>query len=289
MNKREIRAKSVSEKRTENSIEATERHVGKLEFYNTAETDNTSSMRTFVSSLVHYAGEDGFPTNFHFYITKNSTLKLTDSNKVISLKIPIIPIVWNINSRESIGSFVKKAKNPSEVSALYETMDPAERNAKISSYTDKIMTYITTELALRYVIAKRKGDKLIMKQIKNLKMMEDFDFELFEAIASDPKGLRHKADGHYLVFDNSGADEYVQISDEQSKLYPTYKTALDRYTSIREQFATLNTDIETFRTYDIEAAKSKQTVGGNSLLNKLRGRQVVADKSTKPSQPGDEE
>lgn len=289
MNKREIRAKSISEKRTENAMEATERHVSQLEFYNTAETDNTSSMSTFVSSLVHYAGEDGFPTNFHFYITKNSTLKLTDSNKVISLRIPIIPVVWNINSRESVGSFIKKAKNPSEVSAQYESMDSTERDNRINAYTDKIMTYITTELALRYILAKRNGDKLIMKQIENLKMMKGFDFDLFEAIASDPKGLRHKADGHYLVFDNSGTDEYVQISDKQSKLYSDYKNALDRYTSIREQFATLNSDIEAFRTYDIKAAKSKQTVGGNSLLNKLRGKQVVADKSTKPSQPGDEE
>ena len=287
--KREIRNKSVSQNRTENIFPATERHVGQAEFFNTSAVDNTSSMRTFVAGLVHYAGEDGFPTKFHFYLTKNRNMNLTDSNKLVSLRIPIIPVVWNINSRESVNSFIKNGKDPRTVSELYDSMDKAEKEQRIQQYTNKIMTYITTELALRYIVAKRNGDKLIMDQISELKMMEeqDFDFDLFEAIINNPKGLRHKTDGHFLVYDEKGKDVYVQISDVQSQKYPAYKDSLDKYCVIQKQFATLNNDIESFRNFDITESKTKQTIGGNSLFNKLRGKNVVAAK--KPLELGEEE
>ena len=286
--KREIRNKSVSQNRTENIFAATERHVGQAEFFNTSAFDNTASMRTFVSALVNYAGEDGFPTKFHFYLTKNRNMNLTDSNKLVSLRIPIIPVVWNINSRESVNSFIKNGKEPQKVAELYAAMDRDDKEQRIEQYTSKIMTYITTELALRYIVAKRNGDKLIMDQISELKMMQeqDFDFDLFEAIVNNPKGLRHKTDGHFIVYDEKGKDVYVQISDAQSQKYPAYKDSLDKYCVIQKQFATLNSDIETFRNYDITESKTKQTIGGNSLFNKLRGQNVVAAK--KPAEPGDE-
>ena len=287
--KRDLRNKSVSENRTEYIFPPEERHVGDAQFFNTVDIDNTSSISTFISALVNYAGEDGFPTKFHFYLTKNKNLNLTDSNKLVSLRIPIIPVYWNINSRESVNSFIKNGKDPCEVSKLYASMDSNEKNKRIDQYTSKIMTYITTELALRYIVAKRNGDKLIMKQISDLTMMKEqgFDFDLFEAIINNPKGLRHKTDGHFLVYDEKGKDVYVQISDEQSQKYPTYKDSLDKYCVIQKQFATLNNDIESFRTFDITESKTKQTIGGNSLFNKLRGKNVVAAK--KPVERGEEE
>jgi len=286
--KREIRNKSVSENRTEYVFKPSERYVGNTQFFNTIDIDNTSSMSTFISALINYAGEDGFPTKFHFYLTKNRNMNLTDSNKLVSLNIPIIPVIWNINSRESVNSFIKNGKNPREVSKLYASMSDEEKNQRIEQYTSKVMTYITAELALRYIVAKRNNDKLIMKQISSLKMMQDqdFDFDLFEAIISNPKGLRHKSSGHFIVYDENGKDVYVQISDEQSQKYPAYKDSLDRYCIIRKQFATLNSDLETFKGYDISESKTKQTIGGNSLFNKLRGKNVVAAK--KPAEYGEE-
>ena len=119
-------------------------------------------------------------------------------------------------------------------------------------------------------------------------MMQDqnFDFNLFEAIINNPKALRHKTDGHFLVYDEKGKDVYVQISDAQSENYPIYRADLDRYCLIQKQFTTLNGDIETFRNYDINESKTKQTIGGKSLFNKLRGHDVVAAK--KPPEPGEE-
>lgn len=299
--KRETRNKTVSQNRTESIFKPTERYVGQAEFFNTSDIDNTAAMSIFVSALVNYAGEDGFPTHFHFYLTKNKNVNLTDSNKVVSLRIPIIPVVWNINSRESVNSFIKNGKEPKKVSELYDSMDRDEKEERISQYTSKIMTYITNELALRYIVAKRNGDKLIMDQISKLKIMQeqDFDFDLFEAIVNNPKGLRHKTDGHFIVYEEKGKDVYVQISDAQSQKYPSYKDSLDKYCVIQKQFTTLNSDIETFRTYDITESKTKQTIGGNSLLNKLKGKcGVVATKkpakqsdivtTIKPAEPGDE-
>lgn len=289
--KRELRKKSVSQTRTESLFKPSERVVGEIELFNTVDSDNTFAMNTYIAGLINYAGEDGIPSILHFYITKNKNTNLTDSNKVLSLKIPIIPMICNINSRESINSFIKNAKDPQTISSIYDCMDDKEKNQKIEQYTSKIMTYITTELALRYIVAKRNNDRLIMDQISKLKVMkeQDFDFALFEAIINNPKGLRHKTDGHYLVFENKGKEDYVQISDTQSQKYPIYKTMLDKYGPIQKQITSLNSDIETFRNYDINEHQTSRTIGGHSLLNKLRGNNVVSVKNVKPVELGEEE
>ena len=286
-NKRTQRTETVSRDRIANPNGAIERHVNQIEFHNTRISDGTFAMKTYIESLIDYAGQDGFPTSLHFYVTKNENHKLTDSNRVTELTIPIIPVLWNITSRESMNSFIKNSKSPEVVSANYQAMDPAEKERRIAQYTQKVMTYITTQLALRYLLAKKHGDKIIMKQIASMSIMKEqgFDFDLFEAIANNPKTLRRKKDGAYLVFDSATGEDLVLISDEQADKYAGYKDSLDKFGIIEKQFTTLNNDLETFRTYDISESKTNQTIGGHSLKNTMRGGTVVA---VKPSQPGEE-
>ncbi len=294
-NKREQRTQTISKDRTDSFINSTKRHINTIEFHNTATSDGTGSMRTYIEGLINFAGVDGFPTSFHFYVTKNKNPSLTDANKVIELTIPIFPVVCNVNSRESINSFIKNAGSPEVVKAMYEQMPPADINARITQYANKIMNYITTELALRYLVAKSNGDKIIMNQIRNLKVMkdQDFDFKLFEAIANNPKTMRRKKDGVYLVFENNGNEDLVAISDEQAQKYAGYKDAVDKFPAIERQFTSLNADIETYRLYDINESKIRGTIGNNSLKNKRRGDNVISDKTTPttstPSQPGSDE
>lgn len=287
-NKRAQRIETVEKNRIGTPVDILERRVNQIEFHNTRTSDGTFAMRTYVAGLIDFAGQDGVPTSLHFYVTKNENHKLTDSNCVTELTIPIIPVLWNITSRESINSFIKNARSPEAVAEQYKTMDPAEKERRIEQYTQKVMTYIKTQLALRYLLAKKHGDKIIMSQIANMSIMKDegFDFDLFEAIANNPKTLRRKKDGAYLVFDSASVEDLVLISDEQANKYAEYKDSLDKFGTIEKQFATLNKDLETFRTFDISESKTTSTIGGHSLKNTLRGGTVVA---VKPSQPGDEE
>ena len=286
-NKRTLRSETVSKNRTGNAAAAIKRPVDTIEFFNSRISDGTKSMRIYIEGLFDYASQDGYPKLIHFYVTKNDNHKLTESNSVIELTIPIMPVTCNINSRESINSFIKTAKSPAIVSQNYSEMDPAEREKRITQNTQKVMTYITTQLALRYLLAKRNNDKIIMKQIENMAIMKEqqFDFDLFEKIAHNPKTLRRKKDGSYLVFDIEDKEQLVPITDEQSSMYADYKDAIDKFPAIERQFTTLNSDIETYRTYDINESKTNHTIGGHSLKNIMRGSTVV---SVKQSQPGEE-
>lgn len=286
-NKRIQRSETVSKNRTGNEFSAIERPVDTIEFFNSRISDGTKSMPIYIAGLFDYASQDGYPKVIHFYVTKNDNHKLTASNSVVDLTIPIMPVTCNTSSRESINSFIKTAKSPAIVSQNYSEMDPAEREKRISQNTQKVMTYITTQLALRYLLAKKHNDKIIMNQISDMAIMKEqkFDFDLFEAIAHNPKTLRRKKDGAYLVFDANGQEALILITDAQADKYAEYKDSIDKFPTIEKQFTTLNSDIETYRFYDINESKTNHTIGGHSIKNKMRGSTVIA---VKPSQPGEE-
>lgn len=278
--KRSLRTKTVSDGRVKSFIRPATRVIRNIDFSNSASMDATSSMDIFLGGLVKYAGEDGIPASLHFYVTKNDNTNLTERNGVLELRIPVIPVAWNINSRESMNSFVRDAKNPESITEAYENMPVDERERRVDQYTSKIYNYIKTELAIRYLVAKNNKDKVIMNQIKNLSVMKEsnFDFELFEAITKNPKTLRHKAGNHYLVFDNNGNEDYVQINDNQAKIYSSYRENLDKYISTRKQFIELNNFLEAYRVHDIDEFERKQTIGAHSLNNIIRGGKVVSPK-----------
>ena len=292
-NKRDKRTETISKNRVDQTIEPVERPISYIDFFNSARSDGTSSFRPFIASTIDYAGIDGDAKKLHFYVTKNDNPNLTATNKVVEMTIPIFPVVCNINSRESVNSFIKNATSRKKICEAYENMNPEVREQRIAQYTDKVMSYITTELALRYLLAKVNNDKIIMKQISNMAIMREqgFDFKLFEAIANNPKTLRRKKDGAYLVFENKGSEDLVLISDEQADKYAGYKDAIDKFPAIETQFTTLNNDLEVYKNYDINQAKNANTVGGHSLKNKMRGSSVVVDKTTPaantPAQPGE--
>ncbi len=288
-NRRSQRSKTVSDGRIENYLRPYERVIRNLEFPCTATSDETSYMQIYLGAQVKYACEDGYPSVLHFFLTKNDNANITARNGLLDLQIPIIPVVWNINSRESLNSFIRDAKNPTETSEAYDNMPKEERDRRVNQYAEKIYNYIKTELAIRYLVAKGKGDKVVMNQIRNMKIMKEanFDFELFEAITKNPKTLRHKGGSHYLIFENNGQEDYVQISDAQAKIYPSYRENLDKYISTRAQFIELNKAVESYKTYDIDEFEGKQTIGNHSLSNIVRGGKVVTPvrkKTTKQSE-----
>ena len=284
-NIREQRLKTVSDGRIKNYFKPRKRVVRNLEFPCTATMDETSYMQIYLGAQVKFAGEDGYPSILHFYLTKNDNTNITARNGLLDLQIPIIPVLWNINSRESLNSFIRDAKEPKETSMAYENMEKAERDRRANQYAEKIYNYIKSELAIRYIIAKNKGDKVVMNQIRNMKIMKEanFDFELFEAITKNPKTLRHKGGSHYLIFDNNGQEDYVQISDAQAKIYSSYRENLDKYISTRTQFIELNKAIESYQNYDIDEFERKQTIGNHSLSNIVRGGKVVTPTRKKSS------
>ena len=264
--KKSKREEAISKNRINGNIPASERPIDTIEFFNTKSSDGTSSMKTYISSIIDYAGQNGFPTKLHFYVTKNDNKKLTDANCIIDLTIPIIPVLWSLKSRESINHFIRTAKNPSEVAKKYQEMDPAVKNQKIEEYTQKIITYITTELALRYVIANTNNDEATKKQISNMQILkeQEFDLKLFEAITYNPKEIKRKKDGTFLVFEIDGKFHNVAITQEQAAKYQTYREYLEKFGSIEKQFINLNNELETYKTYDINESKQVQTIGGHS-------------------------
>ncbi len=278
--KRSQRTKTVSDGRIEGFLKPLERVVRNADFPCTASIDQTSHMNIFLGGAVKFAAEDGYPTLLHFFVTKNNNANLTKANGILDLTIPIIPIVWNINSRESLNSFIRDAKVPAINAEAYENMPKDESERRIDQYAEKIYNYIKTELAIRYLVAKNHGDKIVMNQIKNMKIMNDcnFDFDIFEAITKGPKTLRHKGGNHYLIFDNNGKEDYVQISDTQAKIYPSYRENLDKYISTRKQFIELKNAIESYKTYDIDEFEQKHTIDSHSLNNVIRGGKVVSPK-----------
>lgn len=264
------------------------RPVYNIEFFNSQSNDGTKSMKTYISGLVDYTCEYGLPIHLHFYLTKNQNSNSTSRNNLLDLYIPILPIAWNINSRESVNSFIKNAKTPENTWEILGKMTDEEILKRQSQYTDKIISYITTELLIRYYIAKKHGDEIVANQIQNLNIIETskLDLDLTSAILDNPKCLRHKSGKHYLVYTTDNGENLVEISTEQAKDYSAYREILKKHHSTKEHFSFLNKAIESYKVQDIVDYRNTHTIESHSLNNKFRGNDVV---STQPKQPGENE
>ncbi len=265
-----------------------ERPIYNIEFFNSQSSDGTKSMKTYISGLVYFACESGLPIQLHFYLTKNQNPKSTSRNNLLNLYIPILPIAWNINSRESVNSFIKNAKTPANTWEILGKMTDEEILKRQSQYTDKIINYITTELLIRYYIAKKNGDEIVTNQIQNLNIIKDskLDLSLATAILDNPKCLRHKGGAHYLVYTSKNGEQLVEISDAQATNYSKYRTNLEKHNSAKKQFSFLNSALEAYKVHDIVDYRNTHTIESHSLNNRFKGNNVVA---TQQTQPGDEE
>lgn len=270
------------------------RFVKEVEFHNTANSDGTKSFRTFLSSLVYYTLSDKYPTRIHFYITKNANSKLSEANQILDLYLPIIPPIYDTSNESSLGSFVKNGPDFPETPS--ETI---ERRAE--KEIDRLMTYLTFELANRFLKAKKTGDKVIMNQIRNLSIMEDekFDFELYEIARDYPTKLVKTKSGYCLTSSIDPDQESTPITADQAEKYMFYKESLERHPSKKDSSGKPLTKVSArinellgklveYNEYPLTHSQRKNPYGTSQKNRKLSNGNIVEDRR-KPSQPGEDE
>lgn len=280
-----------NKKRLEDSIDSRfdsefppqKRMVRGVTIQNTATMDNTFKMDIAIGSHVMYASEESMPYSIHIYFTKNENSNLTNANKVLDLRLPIIPIIWDANNQLSLNKFLNEGGCKEEFIQKYKSIPKVQRDDMIDNYSDMLLDYLISELAMRYMDAKnygRKQDKIIMDQIKNLHVMENFDFELFELMLNNPnRRIVHKPtkNQHYIVIVNNNQSEIYNITEKQADAYPYYKSMIENYPKLQEKITKLNNYIDRYVNYDIDMFNQRTTIGSNSLSNTRRGGQVVAE------------
>ncbi len=227
-------------RRSNEEVLATKRVLRTHEFAVTRDADTTHSMETFLAGVVDYVSQDGIPTIFHFYLTKNGNMKLTDENGLLNLNIPMIPVAWNTASDKQLEDFKKSAVSTAEIKKRVQALNPAEYEIRVNQDTKKMYNFIRHELGNRYLIAKENADPKTMAIISKLDVMKDFDFDTLDA-------LNHRQTTH--------APQRVLLDYSD-------------YLKTKQKYMKLLRVMQEYRDYNITAAKNGYTVPSHSAKAK---------------------
>lgn len=261
------------------------RLVGFTQFNTSVTNDNTSHFRSFIKDSIQQAGERGYPSRIHFYITNNSNLNLTDKNKVLSKTLPIFPPLFNPDPNspslsKNNDTFVRYATSAASIQKSYHSLDPDARDSYIDESADLIMSYLLTELGTRYSIAKKYGDTKTMKQLKSLAMIkeENFSFEMFSLVLRHPNGLGQ--DSGRLFFTTQGEKGTIRhyLNDQQATNYYKHKQIKNKGEDGSEYAFNALDVIDRYEEYPIKKHLFDQGVGGYVV-----GKYSQSSDNTKPS------
>lgn len=242
---------------------ATERVLRTHEFAVTKKADTTQSMATFLRGVTSYVSEDGLPTIFHFYLTKNSNMGLTDKNGLLDLNIPIIPAAWNTDSAASMEDFKKNATSVAEIKKRVEATGEEKVDERTDRDARRMLNYIKFELGSRYLLAKKYRDQDTMDIISGLDMMKGFDYDLLELVQQNP----------LAAIEDKSVD--AKLTTEQQKRKYVYVNNFAVYVRTKEKYKRLLSTLEEYKYYDIEKAVQEQNVPHHSLFGRKTQKQTA--------------
>lgn len=269
----------ASNKNYDNTSELTDkRYVGHGLIANSKKSDGTSHLRTQLEALVTFAGEDGFPSKWDFYITNNHNIKLTDKNKLVSIQVPIVPPIFDPNPYDSnreanYNLFLFKNRslqeirdNPlgngynsvSDIKKAYESLSPEKREEYINSSADLLVSYILGEIGLRYIKARENNELETMRQLKGLKVLEEegFDLDMFDLVMRTPGGFEKQSNGVYLEFKEDGKLVTIFPTEEEIAEYKMHQNFRTHCLGAGRYYVhKLSEDLERYPNIDINRAK----------------------------------
>lgn len=263
---------------------ANKRYLLKNSIATTKEFDGTTNLSIMIDNALAVATIDGTPTLLHFYITKNKNRQLTKENGLLDLKIPIIPMTYNINSSRSLSDFITKGQTPAKIIEQGKDIPVEVVEKNIASYRNKILNYIKMQIALRYALAKENNDINAMNILFNLSCMQDFDLELTSLLAKNPVQIIENnkptsQDNKYILVYEDGS--VSPISKNQYRSVSKYMNMFNSFDALQSKMMSLSKVLSDYEMYDITHEKFHSTVPTHSII--VRG--VSPKTNTRVSKP----
>lgn len=237
------------------------RELSEVIFHTNAHSDTTQTfLLPFSTDYEYYS--NGFPKIYRFEVIKNDNINITAANGILDLLIPIIPVGWDINSRQDMDDFVKNAKNLEAIKNKCSQLNKQDYERIINERILEAYNYIIFSLADRYVEALKHGDEKTVALIKNMAIMQESGFDFNKFLKLKEKGI-----GHAIFID------------------PQFGLAYTSYLRTKEKYQQLLKDLYNYKIYDVqEEIKNKNTNHTKSMFYKSNNSESQPD----GSQPGEE-
>lgn len=235
--------------------------------------DETNNLRGTIETLIDNAGTMGIPARLSFNIINNTNTNVTDENKILSLKVPIYPPIFSTNPQAPSWTrnrdiFIRNAKTPQSIQNSNQNLHPEAREGYIQESSELIMSYILSEIGIRYAIAKKGGDERTMDQLQSMKVVfdEDFDLDMFNLALNTPKGLSTYGERQYFTTKNGEETKRHYLSAQQASEYARHREIMLKGQDGKTSAFALWRDLKSYENYDIEEAEFNQSVGGHVIL-----------------------
>ena len=232
--------------------------------------DQTNKLRLAIKGFINYAGQDGIPARLNINFIGNNNKNLTDENKILALTVPIMPPLFSTNPNaaswtKNRDTFVRLAKTQESIQNSYNKLDLDARESYVSESSDLIMSYILTEIVVRYAVAKQNNDKRTMDQLQSLKVVadEDFDLDMFNLVLKRTLGQQENK--------NDSIRNY--LNEPETQEYQRHQEILSQGEAGRKSAVAHLRDLKSFETYDIDEAEFNQTIGGHVILMTTKNTQ----------------
>ena len=220
----------------------------------TAKTDATSQMDIYLKGEIDAVSRNYYkPAVLHFQaITSDSAAtRATIINKIVDLKIPLIPVEYELGSSSELNSFLKNG-TPEIIKNRESNQNNIELNKRITNYKNRVLNYLYFSLSMAYINALNSHDKTKIDIIENLKMMENFDFESLKILKEANFKISSSDSGNFYINKNN---EKIALSstsfDKLNKILKLFKKAAKD----EEKFKFLNHELETFNPYQSQMNK----------------------------------
>ena len=235
--------------------------------------DETNNLRGTIETLIDNAGTMGIPARLSFNIINNTNTNVTDENKILSLKVPIYPPIFSTNPQapswtRNSDIFIRNAKTPQSIQNSNQNLHPEAREGYIQESSELIMSYILSEIGIRYAIAKKGGDERTMDQLQSMKVVfdEDFDLDMFNLALNTPKGLSTYGERQYFTTKIGEETKRHYLSAQQASEYARHREIMLKGQDGKASAFALWRDLKSYENYDIEEAEFNQSVGGHVIL-----------------------
>lgn len=220
-------------------VMATKQPVLNYSFVMKNSYDESKDLHIVLASNLEDASQKGLPGIMVFRFEDNTSNK-RKSTPLVDLKIPMIPLGFDSDSRADISTMINHPKASETAIKNFQKMDKDTKEEKLDMFLDETQEYISFEFGLRYAKARAENDEATMETIKSIYMLDGFDFDLCADVL----------------------DKKVKNATDENRMFlRKFKNYLD----IRTKYQELFKSIEEYKYHEIDKELDRREIDYSQL------------------------
>ena len=229
-------------------MKKTNPHVSYVHF-STARADETKSISTYLFNEIKATLDTKSPAILNFQVSTGETLttRISKINRVLDINIPLIPVCYNLVDSKEINNFFKTG-TPDKIASKTNAMTSEEIDKRCEKYTNRVLNLVYFSLARVYVQSLHTNDQKRLDVIRNLDMMQGFDFKSLETLVEAGFILLTDDKGRYYINKNHKS---VELSASEYNKLNKMLNLLKKAKEDETKFGQITQKLEEFNPYTI--------------------------------------